>query len=109
MADSNAYGTSGPRGEYTLGMESLIATNPRFREVLDESDQLARAGERVGYESAYRVLRRGILEVLQLECPGCHPSGGDRYRDGEDIRQKPNGDLVCIACGRVTSEATDVR
>ena len=45
------------------------------------------------------------------ECPSCHPSGGDRYRRGEDIRQKEDGSLTCLACGRVVSspESADVR
>jgi len=77
----------------------------RLREVLDEADQLARAGEQMGYESAFRTLRGGVLELLVLDCPGCHESGGDRFRRGEDIRQRANGDLVCTACGRVTAPA----
>lgn len=85
-----------------------LELSDRLREVLVEVDQLARAGERVGYESAFRILRREVLELLAVECPACHPSGGDRYRRGEDIHQLANGDLVCTACGRVTSKASDV-
>lgn len=88
---------------------SALTLADRLRQVLDEVDQLGRAGERVGYESAFRILRRDVLELMAVECPGCHASGGDRYRRGADIRQVANGDLVCIACGRVTSEAPYVR
>lgn len=38
----------------------------RLRAALEESDQLARAGETVGYESAYRVLRRAVAAQLYL-------------------------------------------
>lgn len=38
----------------------------QLREILGESDALAAAGERVGYESAYRILRRGVAQMLEL-------------------------------------------
>lgn len=37
-----------------------------LREVLDEAEALAAAGERVGYESAYRILRRGVRRMLEV-------------------------------------------
>lgn len=49
------------------------------------------------------VIDTGWLEPPAPECPGCHPSGGERYRRGEDIRQKEDGSLICLACGRVVS------
>jgi hypothetical protein len=39
------------------------------------------------------------------ECPGCHPSGGETYRRGESIRQKADGSLTCLWCGRITAPA----
>jgi len=35
-----------------------------LRAALEETDGLAAAGERVGYESAYRILRRAVAEFL---------------------------------------------
>lgn len=36
-----------------------------LRDALEETDQLARAGDQVGYESAYRILRRAVAAVLE--------------------------------------------
>lgn len=56
------------------------------------------------------VIDTGWLEPPAPECPSCHPSGGERYRRGEDIRQQGDGSLICLACGRVVSspESNDV-
>jgi len=35
-----------------------------LRYALEETDALAAAGERVGYESAYRILRRAVAQFL---------------------------------------------
>lgn len=37
----------------------------QLRAGVDESDALAAAGERVGYESSYRVLRRAVAQMLE--------------------------------------------
>lgn len=38
------------------------------------------------------------LYVLEPACRGCD-------QRGEEVRQQPNGDLVCTRCGRITSLA----
>lgn len=50
-----------------------------LRAALEETDQLARAGEIVGYESAYRILRRAVAEVLEA------PAGPRTYKPGEKV------------------------
>lgn len=44
--------------------ELAVATEV-LRAGLHESDELARAGEQVGYESAYRALRRAVVQVVR--------------------------------------------
>lgn len=95
MTHSNAYV---PMAE----VDAIVAFFGRkvghLRVALAETDQLARAGETVGYESSYRILRRAVAEVLEEPCPGC-----DRH--GRGIRQQPDGALLCSVCGRTVVSA----
>lgn len=96
MTHSNAYV---PIEEVDAVMAFFGRKIGHLRTALKETDQLARAGEAVGYESSYRILRRAVAEVLEEPCPGCD-------RRGQSIRQQADGALVCLLCGRtvVTAE-----
>lgn len=73
-----------------------------LRAALEETDELARAGDAVGYESAYRILRRAVAQMLEGG-HAWHRSGEKAPASGiyatDEIRQ-PGQRYYDVAGGR---------
>lgn len=83
MADEQPY----TQAEVDTMVEFFGRKIDLLNAALEESDQLARAGERVGYESAYRVLRRVVVQVLDTPPPALR-------RPVADVKRQENPEAL---------------